>query len=123
MDAASLVEQACKLLKEDGLPVYFDQRSSTCTIRKAGGVVITEADGDLIVRNNNRDTLFVLQSPNEVKGAFDLYHGEYVVRVKGKNGVVEFRYPSVGDKRLKVVLAVDVDSDNDIDMGAVRVWK
>ena len=118
-----LIKRTCDLLRDDGVPVHYDERTSTCKINKSGGILITLADDNLIVRNVNRDTLFVLDRPKEVSSVFDLYHGENVVRIRGEDGVVEFRYPDVGGRNLKVVLAVDSDKDNDIDEGAVRVWK
>ena len=122
-ERAPITYEVCQLLKEDGLPVRFDQRTSTCTISKSGGIEITLSGDDLIVRNKGRDTVFIFPRPKEAVSEFDLFHGENVVRVKGPVGELEFRVPTVGSKTLRVVVSFDVDKDDNPDAGAIRLWK
>jgi len=117
------VEEICEYLKKDGLPVSYDKRNATCRVNKGGGVVITTDGESIIVRSRNRDTVLYFPGPQEAVHEFDLFHGENVVRVKGKLGELLFRVPVVGKQGLRVVLEFDVDRDDKPDAGAVRVWK
>lgn len=118
-----IVKQTCDLLKEDGLPVYYDERTSTCTVRKGGGIDITATTTDIIIKNRDRDTIFLFPEPKGVEHAHDLFHSEDVVRIKGRLGDLELRTSVVGKKTLRVMVVFDVDKDSKMDAGAVRLWK
>jgi len=121
--AGFTVEELCSLLHEDGLPASYDRKHATCKVNKGGGVIITTDGEALIVRSRNRDTLFYFPAPEEISHEFDLFHGEDVVRVKGKLGQVLFRVPATGKKTLRVSVEFDVNHDEEPDAGAIRLWR
>lgn len=117
------VSELCDYLKQDGLPVSYDKRTDTCRVNKSGGVLITSDGESLIVRSRNRDTVLYFPGPKELSHEFDLFHGENVVRVKGKLGELVFRVPATDRPSLRVVIEFDIDKDEKPDAGAVRLWK
>lgn len=117
----TIVKDVCTVLGESGLSTRYDDRHDTCRVLQGGGVTIT-TDGDSLLINNSRDTVFLVPQPRKPTKGIDLTTGEVVVHVPSSSGTLVLSVPATGRKYLRISYEFDLNKDGAPDGGAYRTF-